>query len=194
MTNQDKEEAAGTFIKGFGLEGLLNGLEEFLTKVLELAEKGEMLEGIKTFEGRGYKGEYRYGISTLGKEAGRRGGIGIRPGTKYERPKYRPSSVKKTKIVEPKAEEKESLVDVFDINNHVLVVVSLPNIKEEDLEFDLKENVLKITAKTLEGRIEKDITIPEDSMVSQIEEVSFKHGILEIKLKKKRVSEAERKE
>lgn len=185
MTNKDEEEPIRGLLKGLKLEGMLSGLGDFLSKAAELAEKGEGIEGGKAFEGKGYKGEYSYRVTTIRKEAPRRVGVGIRPGAGYEK-KYKPTLVEKTKTVEPEAEAKEPLVDVFDKNDHVLVVVSLPNIKEEDLEFNVKDNVLKIAAKTPEGKVEKDITIPEDSKVSKIEGVSFKHGILEIKLSKKR--------
>jgi len=179
-----KEEHA--LFGGFGVEGLLSGLGEFLSKIDELTEKGEVFEKGKTFEGKGYKGEYSYKVTTIRKEAPQRVGVGIRPGMRYEKPKYKPLHVEKPKTVEPVTEAKEPLVDVFDKKDHVLVVASLPNIKEEDLEFNIKDNALKITAKTPEGRIEKDVSIPEDSKVSEIKGVSFKHGILEIKLSKKK--------
>ncbi|MBU2565677.1 MAG: Hsp20/alpha crystallin family protein [Candidatus Thermoplasmatota archaeon] len=190
MTDEEKEQM-GVLLKGLRLGGLLSGLGEFLSKAAELAEKGEGVEGGKTFEGKGYKGAYSYRVATIKKEAPRRVGVGIRPGVRYEPPKYKPLHVEKTKTVEPEAEAKEPLVDVFDKNDHVLVVVSLPNIKEENLEFNIEDNVLKITAKTPEGKVEKDITIPEDSKVSKIEGVSFRHGILEIKLRKKKKKRGE---
>lgn len=189
MTDEEKEQI-GELLKGLKLGGLLSGLGEFLSKAAELAEKGEGVEGGKTFEGKGYKGEYRYRVTTIRKEAPHRVGVGIRPGVRYEK-RYKPPLAEKTRIVEPEAEVKESLVDVFDKNDHVLVVASLPNIKEENLEFNIEDNVLKITAKTPEGKVEKDITIPEDSKVSKIEGVSFRHGILEIKLRKKKKKRGE---
>ncbi|MDI6916764.1 MAG: Hsp20/alpha crystallin family protein [Thermoplasmatales archaeon] len=181
MTDEEKEQI-GELLKGLKLGGVLSGLGEFLSKA---AEKGEAVEGGKTFEGKGYKGAYSYRVTTIRKEGPRRVGVGIRPGAGYERG-YKPPQIEKPKAVEPEVKEKNPLVDVFDKNDHVLIVASLPNIKEEDLEFSIKDNVLKITAKTPEGKVEKDISIPEDSRVSKIKGVSFRHGILEIKLTKKR--------
>ena len=162
----------------FGIEGLLGGLSEFLSKIVELAEKADALEKSKTFEGKGYKGEYRYSISTIKKEAPSHAGIGIRP-------RYKPPQIEKPKTIKPEFKAKEQLVDIFDRRDHILVVASLPNINEEDLEFKIVDNVLKISAKTAEGKIERDISIPEGSEVDRIEKASFKNGILEIKLNKK---------
>ncbi len=189
MTDEEKEQI-GELFKGLKLGGLLSGLGEFLSKAAEAAEKGEGVEGGKAFEGKGYKGAYSYRVTTIRKEGPRRVGVGIRPGARYERG-YKPSQIEKPKAVEPEVKEKKPLVDVFDKNDHVLIVASLPNIKEENLEFNVEDNVLKITAKTPEGRIEKNISVPKESRVSKIKGVSFKHGILEIKLSKRKKREGE---
>jgi len=164
--------------KQFGIEGL-GDLAGFLSKILELAEKADALKKSKNFEGKGYKGEYHFNISTVKREAPSRAGVGIRPG-------YKPSKVEKPELIKPEFESKEQLLDVFDKGDHILVVASLPNIKEEDLEFEIVDKVLRITAKTTEGKIEKDISIPDSSEVDEIEKASVQNGILEIKLSKKR--------
>ncbi|MEW5760535.1 MAG: Hsp20/alpha crystallin family protein [Candidatus Thermoplasmatota archaeon] len=185
MAKEKKEELAGELLKGLGITGLLSGLGDFLGMIKELAEKGEPLEGKKTFGGLGFQGEYRYRVSTLGEWTPRRVGIGIRPGTRYEK-RYEPSTIQKPKTVEPGIEKKEPLFDVFDKGDHILVVASLPDIKEKDLEFNIEDNALKIIAKTAKGKIEKEISIPKESKVDKISSASFKHGIVEIKLSKKK--------
>jgi HSP20 family molecular chaperone IbpA len=186
MTEKEEKKPTLRLFRGLGVEDLLSGLGDFLSKVEKLAEKGEALEGGKTFEGKGYKGEYKYRVTTIRKEAPRGVGIGIRPGTRYERTRYRPPRIEKPRVVEPEAEVREPLVDCFDKGDHILVVASLPNTKEEDLKYEIVDDTLKITAETPEGKIEKGISIPKDSKVDKIKDVSFKHGILEIKLNKKK--------
>lgn len=188
MVDKDGEkEKMQRLLRGLGLGELLGGLGDFLIKVEKLAEKGETLEGTKRIGSKGYKVEYQYKIDTIRREAPRRVGIGVRPGVRYEGASSRPTDMERPKTIEPKeAEINEGLIDVFDKKDHVLVVVSLPNIKEEDLKYEIVDDVLKITAETPEGKVEKEISIPKGSNVDKIKDVSFKHGTLEIKLSKKK--------
>jgi len=186
----DKDEEKGKIQRlfgGLGIGELLGGLGDFLSKVEELAEKGETHEGTKRIGSKGYKVEYQYKVDTIRREAPRRVGIGVRPSVRDYREPSRPTSIERPKTIEPEeVEVKEALIDVFDKKDHVLVVASLPNIKEEDLKYEIVDDVLKITAETPEGKIEKEILIPKDSKVDKIKDVSFKHGTLEIKLGKKK--------
>ena len=152
--------------------GLLDGLWGFLKRIEELQDKGFEKSSSKEFStSSGRKGIYDYSIK-----------IG---GLKKSSLSLRPERVKE-KTIEPENIEKEPLVDIFDKGNYVLVVAELPNIKEKDLDFKIVKNILKISAKTPEGKIEKDITIPKESEMDKIEKVSMKNNILEIKLKKKK--------
>jgi len=188
MVDKDGEkEKMQRLLRGLGLGELLGGLGDFLIKVEKLAEKGETLEGTKRIGSKGYKVEYQYKIDTIRREAPRRVGIGVRPGVRYEGASSRPTDIERPKTIEPEeVEVKEGLIDVFDKKDHVLVVVSLPNIKEEDLKYEIVDDVLKITAETPDGKVEKEISIPKGSNVDKIKDVSFKHGTLEIKLSKKK--------
>lgn len=60
-------------------------------------------------------------------------------------------------IIKPEMEEKTSLVDVFDEDEYLRISVQL-----------------------------SDVSLPEDIAIDQITEVSFRHGVFEIKLRKKR--------
>jgi HSP20 family molecular chaperone IbpA len=80
---------------------------------------------------------------------------------------------------------KESLVDVFDEGDCIAVVASIPNVKEEDLKFEVAVDALKISANVAGTKIEKDLSIPVGGKVDKIVGASFKNGILEIKLRKK---------
>jgi len=187
MVDKDEEkEKMQRLFGGLGLGELLGGLGDFLSKVEKLAEKGETLEGTKRIGSKGYKVEYQYKIDTIRREAPRRVGVGVRPGVGHREPSS-PTRIERPKTIEPnEAEINEGLIDVFDKKDHVLVVASLPNIKEEDLKYEIVDDVLKITAETPEGKVEKEISIPKGSNVDKIKDVSFKHGTLEIKLGKKK--------
>lgn len=91
----------------------------------------------------------------------------------------------KPKPLEAEAEPKEPLIDVFDRGDHISVVASIPNLREEDLKFEVAGDALKISADVAGTKIEKEISIPEGSEVDRILGASFKNGILEVKLRKK---------
>ncbi|MBU4502826.1 MAG: Hsp20/alpha crystallin family protein [Nanoarchaeota archaeon] len=158
------------------LGGLLGGLFDFLKTIEKLQEKGEEKAGGEEFTlPSGKKARYEYRVSV--------GHLARRP---MHVRKVRGLEKAKEEIIEPEEAKKEPLVDIFDKKDHVLVVAELPNVKEKDLEFKISKNILKIIAKTSGGKIEKDVTVPKESKVDKIENVSFKNNILEIKLRKKK--------
>lgn len=82
--------------------------------------------------------------------------------------------------------DKVCLLDIFDEEKDILIVVRLPSIKEKDLDLHLRDNVLRVTLRTPTGAITKEITIPTESVIDEIEGVSFKNCTLQIRLKKKK--------
>lgn len=162
------------------LEGVISGLFDFLKTIEKLQEEGkvEKVEKKEFTTPSGSKGMFEYKVRVG--EGLRETRLGIRPG----RAPIHPRKVRgKEEIIAPEEAEKEHLVDVFDEKDHVKVVIELPNVKENDVNFKIEKDVLRITAKTTQGKIEKDIKVPKD--IAKIENVSFKNNILEIKLKKK---------
>lgn len=157
--------------------GMLTGLVDLLKALDELAEKGEVK---KEWKMGPYAVKYRRSVRY------------IRPETSAPAPRTRPHIELKPKPLEMKARPKEPLIDVFDRGDHITVVASIPNVKEEDLKFEVADDALKISANVAGTKIEKDVSIPGDSEVDKILGASFKNGVLEIKLRKK-ASNLERK-
>jgi HSP20 family molecular chaperone IbpA len=87
---------------------------------------------------------------------------------------------------DPLTKAGKPLVEVFDRGDHIVVVAFMPNIKEEDLKFRIDGDTLKITSNIAGSKVLKEISIPKDSRVDKILNTSFKNGILEIRLGKKR--------
>ncbi len=80
----------------------------------------------------------------------------IRKGGKTQKWIYTPPMQRKT-IIKPEVEEKKPLVDVFDEDDYLRIDVQL-----------------------------SDFPLPEDIAIDQITEVSFRHGVFEIRLRKKK--------
>lgn len=183
--------------KKVSLGGMLGGIWDllgFLSEMEKMAERRTTESG--EFKVGRAKATYHYSVRTIkGGEPTPRPGFGIRPGFRGAARPIKPSggiarpkvSVAKPKVLKADlTESRESLVDVFDKGDYISVVVELPHVKEEDLKFEIIDDTLKITANTPEGKVEKIITIPKGAEVEKIEEASFKHGILEIKLSKQK--------
>ncbi len=151
------------------LGGMLHDLEKLARTIDELAKEGEVRkvskEGPVTVE---YRRTVRY----------------IRPEPTAPVPEA-PRIEIKPRPIEVEAPPKESLVDVFERDDHISVVVELPGVKEEDIKFETAGSTLKIKIHTPSGEVERDISIAGAEGVKGIAGASFKNGILEIKLSKK---------
>lgn len=164
-------------------KGLIDGLMDFL-KMLEEMEKKGLTEQVKEGELEGPSGsKIKYEYKT-------RIGLGLRPGSKERlagktgKPFFKAIKRMPTKIIKPEdVKEKEQLVEVAEKDSFTVVTVELPTLDEKALNCTIKEDKLKISAKTTAGKIEKEIPLPEKS---QITKTAFKNGVLEIWLKKKK--------
>ncbi len=154
---------------GLSIGGMLHDLEKLAETMDELAKEGEVRkeykEGPVTVE---YRRTVRY----------------IRPEPTAPAPEA-PRIEIKPKPIEAEAKPRESLVDVFDMGDHISVVAELPGVKEEDIKFETVVSTLKIKIRTPSGDVERDISIGGAEQVKEIMGASFKNGILEIKLRKK---------
>lgn len=108
-------------------------------------------------------------------------GYRIRTIRKGKEPK-RPRMIKKREKAElERLKERELLIDVFDERNKIRIIVELPGIKEKDVKLKLRRNELTISA----GKYHKKVKLPHG--VKKKISKTFKHGILEVKLDKKKI-------
>ena len=77
----------------------------------------------------------------------------------------------------------EPLVDIFDEKDHLRVVAELPGVEEHDIKTEIKGSALRISAESKDRKYDKRVELPAAVMGELA--TSFKHGVLEIKLKKK---------
>jgi HSP20 family protein len=155
---------------GGGLGGFLGGLVDLVEKLNDLAETGKQMSGT---------GE----IPDLGKHLKGVYGFNVKVGLGDDKLKVEPfGNIKKDAksghtVVQ---EVREPLVDIFEEEDHTLVVAEMPGISSGDLKLDLKDDVLTISAKRGDKKYHKEIllprAVPEEKMI-----VSCNNGILEIK-------------
>ena len=86
------------------------------------------------------------------------------------------------KIVPREPKQAEPPVDVFDEGDHLRVVAELPGVEEHDIKAEAKGTELTISAERGHKRYSKRVELPIP--VTDELTMSYKHGVLELKLKK----------
>jgi len=166
--NEKKDEADFDL---FGLGGLFKGIEKLVDLAGKLDEKGGMSkEGEINFDHikKGMKGVYGFTINTAG------GGS----------PKVETfGNIKKTPEGPKVDEEREPITDVFDEKDEIVVIAEMPGIEEGDINIDLKEDILEISAAGKSRTYRKELLLPVKAGSENLTH-KFTNGILEIRIKK----------
>ena len=81
-------------------------------------------------------------------------------------------------------EERQPLVDVFDEKDHVLVVIELPGVEEENIHTEIKGDILTLSTPSGKHRYSAEVVLPTDVDASSVKS-TYKNGILEIRMSKK---------
>ena len=153
--------------------GLFDGLNKLLENLGDLAEKGEELRKsgeIRSSDGK-VRGVYGFNIKVgLGE-----GGLKVEPFGNIRKDE---NSGKMTVD-----EVREPMVDVFDEEKYVLVVVEMPGAGEEDIRLSLKEDVLSIVAEKGEKKYRKEVLLPESFAPEKMSHTCH-NGVLEIRFTK----------
>lgn len=157
--------------------GILKGLSNLVDKLGELAETGERLKRSgevewTTKEGKPAKGVFGVSIKV---------GMGERGDEEFKVEHF--GNVHRDEV-SGKAEIRETrepLVDVFTEADHVLVVAEMPGIGEDDLQVDVKEDILTLTASRGDKRYHKEVLLPARVSEANIS-ASVRNGVVEIRL------------
>ena len=158
--------------EGRGLVGLINDLAE-LTEKSQTYQKRINLEkkGVIDFHvsSRPIKGSYTTKPSSP---------------LKISKPKSKtPSTSTQIPPTAPSIEEKESIVDVFEEEDHINIMAELPGVEEKDVNLKIEDDVLTISAETPARKYYKEVKLPTSVEKDSVES-KYRNGILEIKLRK----------
>jgi HSP20 family protein len=162
---------------GFNFGGFLGKLGSAMEKLVDLAESGQTLAKTGEIKGLDPEGKLRgvYGFSlktALGNQGERE--VKIEPFGNIRR-----ESSGET-VVE---DVREPLVDVYEEEDHVLVLAEIPGVSKKDVELDLSGSRLTIRARRGEKRYRKEVALP--ATFSQ-ENMHWEctNGILKIRLQR----------
>lgn len=169
-----KEEKTGGKSGGV-IGGFFGGLTELIERLGELAEKGEELSrsGNLQFDEKkkDLKGVY---------------GFSVKVGLGGEGPKVEPfgnlREDKKTgrSVVQ---EVREPITDVFEEENHILILAEMPGVEAEDVKASLKDDILTLSAERAERKYRKEVLLPAECSSESLT-VGYRNGIVEIKCMK----------
>jgi len=172
MAENKKDRSSQGGIEG-GLGGILKGLGDLVEKLGELSETGQEFSKTGEIGGPGRKPRGIYGFTVkvgLGDKGPRIEPFGnIRRDTESGRTEVQ--------------EVREPMVDVFEEDDHLLVLAELPGIGKEDVRIDVKDDVLTISAERGDKKYRKEVLLPCSVSKEKIQ-VSCNNGVLEIKCPK----------
>jgi HSP20 family protein len=155
--------------------GFLGKLGSMVEKLAELAETGQNMANsgeLKGLDPQGkLRGVYGFSIKTAIGEQGRQE-VKIEPfGNVHRGPDGGP----------PADDVREPLVDVYEEEDHVLVLAEIPGVSKKEVQLDLSGDRLTICAQREEKRYRKEVLLPESFTLEKMH-WQCANGILKIRL------------
>ena len=172
-TKQDSSKSPDKTVKtSFNLGGLLGGLGGFIEKLGELAEAGEKLSQSGEFQDASGKIRGIYGINV--KTALGEGG--------QTELKVEPfGNVQRGAADRPKGEDiREPLLDIYEEDDHVLVLVELPGVTKENVSLEVVNGRLMLSAQRGKTTYRKEVDLPEKCSAEQMN-WDCSNGILQVR-------------
>ena len=168
---KEERKSRGEF--GFGLGGLFKGIRNLFDLVSRMTEEGTE-ELSRTEEIKGLSGKARgvYGFTI-------RMGLGGQPTVEQF------GNIRKTEKGAVVEEVREPMVDIFDEEDFVLVIAELPGVAESDIHLEVKDDILELTANGKDRKYGKEVLLPSVVDADTMES-TYKNGVLEIKLSKRK--------
>jgi len=149
--------------------GLFKGLGNLIDLASKLSEEGVEKKGEIRGLPKGAKGVYGFSIRTLaGKPVIESFG-----------------NIKETAKGPVVEEVREPMVDVFDEEDHILVIAELPGVSENEIKIEAVGDILSLAASDRDRKYAKEILLPSKIKPDSVK-TSYKNGILEITLEKEK--------
>jgi HSP20 family protein len=157
---------------GHGFDGILSGLTGLVEKINELAKTGKELHDSGEFGGGSGKQKWQ-GVY----------GFKVRTGLGDEGPTVEPfGNVHKDRdqgyTVTP--EVLEPVVDLFEEADHTLVVLEMPGVGLDDIQWEIQDDSVTVDADSGGKKYHKEVLLPR-SYAREALHLSCNNGILEIK-------------
>ncbi len=168
IKKRNEKTIDGGFETGIG--GILKGLGDLVEKLGDLAETGGELSRTGEIHGAGKEVKGIYGFT-------------VKAGLGDDRPRIEPfGNIRKDRksgrsIVQ---EVREPVVDVFEEEDHVLILAEMPGISVEEVQIVVEDDLLTITAVHGDKHYRKEVLLP-GSFAREKMQVVCNNGVVEIK-------------
>jgi len=168
------------------IDEMIREMEEFMRREFEdfsrnmpknLIRERTLPDGSKIREWGPFIYGYSVTIGPDGKPQIREFG-NVRPEAKLGRPKV------------DIREEREPLIDIMETKEDIKVIAELPGVEKEDIKLYGTENTLTISVDTPVRKYYKKVELPS-RVDTKKTKASYKNGVLEVTLKKKKEPEGE---
>ncbi len=176
MAKKSKGKSEGdSFDEDVG--GFLGGLANLIEKLGDLADKGKELskQGEITGSGRGgqLRGVYGFNVKVgLGRDQDK---IRVEPFGNIKHDAETGETVVQ--------EVREPMVDLFDEDDHLLIVAEMPGIGTEEVRLEVKDDVLTISGEKGDKKYHKEVLLPGYFPRKKMQ-FSCNNGMLEIRCPK----------
>jgi HSP20 family protein len=170
MPEQKKKKTPDISID-LGLGSIFKGLGDLLDSVSAVVETGEEANRSGEFriKGLGERGRGVYGFSIR---------TGVGGATQVERF----GNIRATDEGPEVAEVREPLVDLFDEESEILVVIELPGVAEEEIHVEIHDDVLSLETNG-QRKYAKEILLPGVVQAGSLRQ-TYRNGILELRMAK----------
>jgi len=163
---------------GGGIDGLFKGVSDILEKLGDLADKGEELSrsgefSMKAGGDKDLKGIYGFSVKVGG--LGGDKAVKVEPFGNIRRDKKTGESVVQ--------EIREPMVDVFEEDDHTLVVAEMPGIDVDDVILEVRDDLLTLSAVKGAKKYRKEVLLPSNYSREKMS-VTSNNGIIEIRCTK----------
>ncbi len=157
---------------GGGVSGILKGLTDLIEKLEDLGGEAQELSRTGEIHGKGdakdVKGVFGFTVKVgLGDQ-----GVRVEPFGNVRTDKTSGKAIVQ--------EMREPMVDVFEEKDFVLVVAEMPGVDADDIELDVQEDVLTVSAKREDRKYRKEVLLPGSFRRDRMT-VSCNNGVVEIK-------------
>ena len=157
-----------------GLGGMFRGLGGFIDLLSNLAERAQ--QGGGEFTRTGELGDDKKGLKAVY-------GFSVRLGDGGKPHIEQFGNVKRDGQSAVVEEAREPLVDVFDEGDHLLLVAELPGVGAGDVSFEVKDDVLSLSAAHGDRKYRKEVLLPAPVAAGGATP-SYRNGVFELKLPK----------
>jgi HSP20 family protein len=173
-TRDKDSDSAGANVR---LGGILGNLGNILEKLTDLAEAGKELSQTGELKGLDPQGKLRgvYGVSV-------KFGLGERGEHELKVEPF--GNIHRTSSGKAVVDEvREPLVEIYEEDDHLLVLVEIPGVSKKHVQLDLEGSQLTINARRGEQRYRKEVALPGTFNPEKMA-WDCKNGILHIRIER----------